>query len=155
GYTAASWAVVLIAVHYIYKHWPPTTVYAGSLGVYDSEAAKFYSQSGQLFVRSTPTPDGRLRWDYVVIIRQPADHGGFEFTSQWVAAKEQYGDYNLELVQLTQGRTKVTYDPNQPGKLFYDSNDQAAPKQPLQFADAARPSRPAGLAAVLITAAHA
>jgi hypothetical protein len=155
GYTLASWAVVIIAVQYIYRNWPPTTVYAGSLGVYDSETVKFFSQSGQLFVRSTPTSDGRLRWDYVVIIRQPADHGEFEFTYQWGTAKEQYGDYKLELVQLTQGRTKVTYDPNQPGKLFYDGNDQAVPKQPLQVAGAARLPRPAGLAAMLITAAHA
>jgi len=155
GYTVASWAVVLIAVLYIYRNWPPTIVYPGSFGVYDSEAAKFFSQSEHLFVRSKPTSDGRLRWDFVVVIHRPADRGDVEFTYQWGPAKEQYGDYRLELAQLTQGRTKVTYDPNQPGKLFYDSDDQAAPKQALQLADAVRPPRPAGLAEILVTAAYA
>ena len=52
-YTAASWIVVIIAVRYIYVNWPPTMVYSGSLGTYAPEPAKFFSQSGRLFVRST------------------------------------------------------------------------------------------------------
>jgi hypothetical protein len=155
-YAAASWIVVIIAVRYIYVNWPPTMVYSGSFGTYAALPAKFFSQSSRLFVRSTPTPDGRLKWEYVIVVRQPVDDAGaFEFTYQWGADQANYGDYRLDLATLKQGHTNVTADPNQPGKLFYDSNDAATPKQPLQIA-AARPlSRPLVAAGVPIAAAYA
>ena len=156
GFAAiGSWLIVFIAVFFIYLNWPPITVYAGSLGVYEAEPAKFFSQSPYLYIKSTPTPDGRLNWEYVVVIHQPAEAGEFGFTYQWGADKKEYGDFTLLLDELKQGHVKVTDDPGQPGKLFYHGDSPATPKRPLETADATRFTTPTAETAGFITAAHA
>jgi hypothetical protein len=152
-YTFASWLVVIIAVWYMYLNWPPITVYAGSLGVHEAIPAKFYSNSPYLFVQSTATSDGRHRWEFVVVIRQPTELSGFDFTYQWGAEKEQFGDYHLELAELKQGHTKVTEDADH--KLFYDTGGATAAKRPVQIADARHLSRPTAQVAIFIGAANA
>src|SRR5262245_44055558 len=64
------WAVVFLMVFYVFRYWPPRTVYLGSLGTHPAEA-QFFPQSAQLYVSSRPAGGtgaaNRLRWDYVVV----------------------------------------------------------------------------------------
>ena len=153
-YTFASWLIVAIAAWYIYLNWPPTMVYAGSMGIHEAEGVNFTSNSPYLFVKSTPTPDGRHRWEYVVVIRQPAETEEYEFTYQWGPAREQFGDYRLQLAELKQGHTRLTEDPGH--ALFYDTGGSAADRRPVpQLAESNRSPRPIAYAGLFIAAASA
>jgi hypothetical protein len=147
------WGIVIVAAGYIYVKWPPIIIYEGSLGIHEAEPAKFISNSPDLFVKSTPTSDGRLRWQYVVVVRQTAEVGDLDFTYQWGNEKDGYGDYKLELTELKQGHT--TLKQNADHKLFYDTDTSVPEKRPVKIADATRLSRPAALAEIFVAPANA
>ena len=154
-YILGSGIIVSIGIGFIFVNWPPTTIYRGSLGVYAAEPTKFFSVSSELFIKSTPTSDGRLQWEYVVVVRQPAEVGEFDFAYQWGPGTKEEQDYKLELTELKRGHTKVKPDPDQPGKLFYDSGDPEAPKRPMQIADVKGLSKPIAPSGILVAVANA
>jgi hypothetical protein len=157
GFVAmACWAIVFAMVFYIYMFWPPRTVYLGSFGSQPAEA-QFFSQTPQLYVSSKPAGGNRLRWDYAIVtdVYQQADNA-FSFTYQWGSGAEDYRDFSLPLSLLKKQRIDLSADPDHPGELYYnDNNDPSAPRRPLgMLARGGAPAKPSNNAA-FITRAHA
>src|SRR5262249_39515782 len=114
------WVVVFLMVFYIWRFWPPRTVYLGTLGTHPPEV-QFFTQSPQLYVswRRAGNAD-RRRWEYVIVTDTGAlqSNDRFDFTYQWGSQPDDYKDFGLQATALKGGHIDLSPG-SEPGTLMY------------------------------------
>ncbi|HEY6256363.1 MAG TPA: hypothetical protein VIY51_11290 [Xanthobacteraceae bacterium] len=160
--TIGCWLIVFAMVYYIYRFWPPRTVYLGSLGTHPSQVL-LLTETPELFISSRPLPGNRLKWDYVIVTdSRQTDAGGagdnFAFAYQWGPAADEAMDFSLPRSLLQKHRIDVYPDPDHPHVLVYDDDgDPARPRKSLPIAGtqiAALPTTQAALVAAAYAQPH-
>lgn len=116
GIALACWFVVILMVVFIYRNWPPLTVYQGDFGRHKENIA-FVTQSEHLYLsQSDLQPNGTLLWNFAVIDSStpiPSKEYRFMYTRNRNSI-----DYALMSKDLMAGYNKISIDPENPSKLI-------------------------------------
>lgn len=116
GIVVTCWLVVVLMVVFIYRNWPPLTVYQGDMGRHKPNV-EFATQSEHLYLSQTDLQvNGTVLWNFAII---DGSHPDPDKEYRFMYLRDGHPlDYALVAKNLTAGFNKVSADPNDPRKLI-------------------------------------
>jgi hypothetical protein len=120
GIALVCWIVVVLMVVFIYRNWPPLTVYQGDLGRRKANI-EFKTSSEHLYLsQSDLQGDSTVQWNFAVIDKSNPDPNTKYRFAYSLNGEIKY--YALMSKDLMAGYNTISIDPNNPRKLNITSN---------------------------------
>lgn len=130
GIALTCWIVVVLMVVFIYRNWPPLTVYQGEFGHHKANI-EFMTSGEHLYLSQDLQHDGTMQWDFAVIDKNnPGPNTKYRFA---YSLNGEMKDYELMSKDLMAGYSKISIDPNNPRKLSI-TNQATGKTIPLELA---------------------